>query len=1156
MRPPETGGRMIRGNSLMAAIEDAARLDPSGLAWTGDRQMYSYGQLNQDADRLAQHLLHSSIGTGDRVGLFLERGPDMGVAMLGVLKSGAAFLPLGLEEPAVRRTAILRDGEPAAVIVHPATVDRFTNGWRVVDLHAAIDDSSSPVSTPKLDVGANHVAYVLYTSGSTGKPKGVVVEHGNLLAHIDWLAEHLPLGQDDRLLQFSPYTFDASMTDFFWPLSCGATVVSMAEGDYLDPLIVVQTLVEKKITAVRLPPAMMPLLLAEPALREAIRLRYLICGGERFPAPLARRIRETLPWVRFFNRYGPTEAAVAVTYHEVTDADDLGDGDLPIGSPVADVELHIADDDGRIVDIAPGLSGELLIGGAPVARGYLGDSALTLERFVDLPEVGRVFRSGDVVRVTEAGALLFVGRRDEQVQVAGNRVELGDVRSALCAHPHVESCVVTVREDTGAALAAYVVAGSERPEADELRAFVRSLLPRHMVPSRITFLDRLPLTDRGKVDLAALARLGEPIVSEPEPPSAEESVVRLAWREVLGTADGSRGFLDCGGSSLQAARLASRLRSRLGVTVTTGDILGHTDLDALDRWVAELGRHFDESPKGRPADSESPMSFLQERLWFMHEFAPDEPVYNFQAIYHFTGDLDESALRTALSGVIERHEILRTTFVSRDGIPHQLVHDRADPAVTVLDLSDAGLTIDQLETEARQAANQFVRRVFDITTLPLVRWCLIRLDEHHSWLVHSQHHLTHDGWSFSVFLDELLRRYRAAVGGVEVHLVDPVLQCGDFAYRQRRWWDKRGKAEHLGYWLDHLRGVPPLALAARSGALQDQTGTQVRRRVHPELVQRIKHASSKLSVTPFMFCFSTWAVFLWTLTGQRDFAIGTAVVNRPWEDAEHMLGCVLNNIPIRVAPEPDAEFGTLVGQTAELLLDGYAHEGAPLHAIVEALRLPRSTENPVFQTTFNFHDAPFPDLTLPGVRMVLEEAVTNGTAKFPIDVIVITEAQQRTGRTGPDEWDLVYHASARYFDAKQAETTADAFLSLLAQVASDHSVRLAGLVTPSISARALPAAAVSADVAVTASPGEDGDRASVRDVAREVWISLLRIADLADNDDFFERGGHSLLAVRAVSLIRARLDRSIPVRTIFETHTFSSFVDAVVESGQVREVIS
>jgi amino acid adenylation domain-containing protein len=1121
---------MTSTGSLHAAMLDAVPAAREDTAWIGDGETLSYARLDERSDGLAGRLVDAGVGSGDFVGLFLERGPDMAVAALGVLRAGAAFVPLGIDEPEPRRAKIIADCAPKVVLVHEATRDRFSHGGvRLVEMTEGGGGGGVSVG-----VEPDAAAYAIYTSGSSGSPKGVVIEHRNLIPHLGWLAEQLPLRRGDRLLQVAPYTFDAAMTDFFWPLSAGATVVSLAEGDHLDPLAVATALVDHDITAVRLPPAIMPLLLEEPVFRHATNLRYLICGGDRLPTTLARRIVDSLPRVRLFNRYGPTEAAVAVTYHEYDPNVDT-EGDMPIGSAITGTVLRLAGG----VPMVPGNMGELLIGGTSVGRGYLGEPKLTAERFVALPGGGRVFRSGDHVRVNDAGALVFLGRDDGQLQVAGNRVESAEVRAALCRHPGVEDCVITNHAET---LTAYVVAGVGGPSGDEVRAYLRARLPRYMVPSVVTFVARLPMTDRGKVDMAALRATTSAADREPR---LTGDPVRDAWSEVLGTS-GPSGFLTAGGTSLQAARLANRLRSRFGVVVTTADILRAGSRDEFEAWFGTLERQTTEPAMRRPADADIPLSHLQERLWFMHEFAPEEPVYNFQAVYHFTGDLDEKALRAALAGIIGRHEVLRTTFVSRDGIPRQVVRPEGRPSITAVDLRDAATGPDHVRAAARELVEEFVRRPFDVTVPPLVRWCLIRLEEDEWWLVHSQHHLTHDGWSFSVFLTELLARYRAAVAGTEVALPEPVMQCGDFAYRQRLWWDEHGVREHLPYWIDRLRGVPPLALTARPGVPVDQSGIQVRRRVPAELVQKIKDMSGVLAVTPFMFCFAAWNAFLWSLTGQRDFAVGTAVVNRPWEEAEHMLGCVLNNIAIRTTVTPDLDFRGLVRRTATELLAGYAHDSAPPHAIVEELRLPRSLENPLFQTTFNFHDAPFPDLTLPGVRLVLEEAVANGTAKFPIDVIVITDAQRRTGGAGPEEYDMVWHASARYFDESGAEATADAFLALLAAVAEAPSVRLSDLPAPRLSEggpeRAVPA---------PAAPEEDQETARVRAAIRAVWTELLNLADVRDHDNFFERGGHSLLAVRAVSRIRARIGRRVPVRLMFEAQTLREFVHAVVAGAGV-----
>jgi amino acid adenylation domain-containing protein len=534
----------------------------------------TYPELIERSGRLARRLADAGAGPGERVALFLERGADMAIAMLGVLRAGAAFVPLSLQEPAPRLARILADCAPAVALVHDATAAQFPqDGIRTLSVDGNGEGEPADVGTP------DDPAYVIYTSGSSGTPKGVVVEHRNLTPHLDWLAERLPLGPGDRLLQVAPYTFDASLTDFFWPLGAGATVVSLAEGDHLDPLAIATALVEHEITAVRLPPAILPLLLAEPEFRKATGLRYLISGGDRLPTSVARRITELLPGVRLFNRYGPTETAVAVTYHEFDAGTDTGP-EVPIGIGVTGTELHVSPEQ------------ELLIGGACVARGYLGDAALTARRFVHLPSEGRVFRSGDRVRRSDAGALEFLGRDDDQVQVNGHRVEIGEVQAALRTHPAVEDVVILAEEQ---ALAGYVVATANRPTADEILDYLRDRLPGHMVPNVLTFVDKLPVTGRGKVDLAALRAMRAtstvPVTDSPEPTgNPVREVVQRVWSQLLGGIELREhdDFFHRGGHSLLAVNAVGKIRKELGHRVPVRIMFEKPTLGEFTKAVTQI----------------------------------------------------------------------------------------------------------------------------------------------------------------------------------------------------------------------------------------------------------------------------------------------------------------------------------------------------------------------------------------------------------------------------------------------------------------------------------------------------------------------------------------------------------------------------------------
>ncbi|ASF07003.1 hypothetical protein CEQ30_06245 [Nocardia brasiliensis] len=575
--------RMSNENLLHTSVLDQAKEATAWLDSAG--QPLTYQDLIERSGQLARRLTDAGAGPGRRVALFLERGADMAVAMLGALRAGAAFVPLGLQEPAPRLALILADCAPAVTLVHDATADRFRQ-HRVRTLHIAGNGDGEPADAGTPD----DPAYVVYTSGSSGTPKGVVVEHRNLTPHLAWLAERLPLGPGDRLLQVAPYTFDASLTDFFWPLGAGAAVISLAEGEHLDPLAIATALVEHEITAVRLPPAILSLLLGEPEFRKATGLRYLISGGDRLPTSVARRITEILPGVRLFNRYGPTEAAVAVTYHEFDAGTDDGP-EVPIGRGITGAELRIAPDE------------ELLIGGTCVARGYLGDAALTAQRFVRLPNRGRVFRSGDRVRMTAAGVLEFLGRNDDQVQINGLRVEIGEVQFALRAHPGVADCVILPQDQT---LTAYVVPAANRRPAEEIQDYLRDRLPGHMVPTAITFVDRLPMTDRGKVDLAALraahATSTVRTTNSPTPTAGPvREVVRRVWSQVLGGVELREhdDFFHRGGHSLLAVHAVGRIRADLGHHVPMRIMFEKTTLGEFTKAVTKIVGSAETAPHGQ-----------------------------------------------------------------------------------------------------------------------------------------------------------------------------------------------------------------------------------------------------------------------------------------------------------------------------------------------------------------------------------------------------------------------------------------------------------------------------------------------------------------------------------------------------------------------------
>ncbi|HEX7239095.1 MAG TPA: amino acid adenylation domain-containing protein, partial [Longimicrobiaceae bacterium] len=737
--------------------------DAVAVRWAGGTQ--SYADLERESNRLARHLRRRGVGAEARVGICMERGPEMVAAVLGVLKAGAAYVPLDPEYPAERLAWMLEDSGAAVLLATRSVAERLPS--HAVDT-VLVDEEptgAGPDTAPGVSASPDTLAYVIYTSGSTGTPKGVAVPHGALSNHMAWMGEEFPLGPGDRVLQKTSFSFDASVWELWAPLLSGAELVLAAPGAQRDPAQLVRTMGEEGVTVVQFVPTQLQVLLEEPGFGELRGVRRIFCGGEAFPAGAAARAG-VLTGAEVVNLYGPTEACIDATWHVPTGEETRAT--LPIGRPVANVRAYVLERGGAPAPV--GVPGELYLAGAQLARGYLGRPELTAERFVPDPfgePGGRLYRTGDRARWLAEGRLEYLGRADEQVKLRGFRVEPGEVEAALLEHPAVREAAVAVRGDR---LVGYVVAeNGGAPEAG-LRGWLRERLPEHMVPSAVVALDALPRTPAGKLARRALpapdgAAEAKAYVA---PRTPTERLVAEAWAAALqvervGALDG---FFELGGHSLLGTRVVSRLREALGVEVPLRAVFEAPTLAAFAERVDALRpapAEEEPSPDELPADTlelspeqlqllalmmedeglaashpddvsaEStsdeeehfPLSFAQQRLWLVDRLEPGSAAYNVPFALRLRGALDVRALEEALSEIVFRHESLHTVFAEVDGEPVQVIGEPWPVRMEVTDL--AALPAEEREEAVRAEAREEASRPFDLARGPLLRARLLRM---------------------------------------------------------------------------------------------------------------------------------------------------------------------------------------------------------------------------------------------------------------------------------------------------------------------------------------------------------------------------------------------------------------------------------------------
>ena len=952
--------------SLAELVAAAASTRPDAVAVVHGSTALTYGELDRSAAALAASLTAAGAGAEVAVGVCVSRTPQLIVALLAVLKSGAYYVPLDPELPAARLALIAGDAEPVACIMDAATRSRLPEGgWRLID--AADTGACGPAPAP---ARPEQLAYVIYTSGSTGRPKGVCVEHRSVVDLVLGSARAYRIGPDDRILAYASIGFDISVAEIFPALAVGATLVLADEQDRLAPDRLQALLHRQRVTVAEVPPSLLGLL--DPAALPALKL--MIVGGE---APSAAQIAR---WVaagpRVLNAYGPTETTVTATLMECT-ADAAGS--VPIGRPMDNHRVYVLDEAGA--PVAAGEPGELWISGPGVARGYLHLRELTAERFRSDPFVAgaRMYGTGDRGRLNPDGTLQFLGRVDGQLNVRGFRIEPGDVEARLRAHPEVRAAAVATH-GTGddVRLVGYVVANGRTPADADLAAWCAHGLPAAFVPSAFVGLGALPLDANGKVDRAALpapaADTRRPIVAAR---TGTEARLLVAWADLL---PGARigvddDFFALGGHSLLAMRLLARVRRDFGVALDPAAIHRHRSVATLAAEIDAAAPRAEADPIAGPADAPAALSYGQRQLWFVDRLNPDQATYNLPVGLRLHGELDPAALAGALGDVAERHETLRCSIAMAGDQPVAVV---AAPGPVELPVEDLRGLPDAEQILAKLADTD-ANAPFALADGPLWRARLIRLADAEWALVLVLHHAIADGWSLSLLLTELGDRYADRLAGAPSPGAPTAARYRDFAaWQQRRLAGTEGAAAR-DFWRTALAGAPAaLDLPADRARplLQTHTPGRVRQALPGALTQRVRDLAAGHRVTPFVVLLSLFQVLLARLAGTEDLVVACPVAGRGEPELEELIGLFVNTVPVRADLSGDPTLAQLFERTGAAALAAFGHAELPFSLIVEAVRPDRDLRRaPLAQVAFNLLNYPAERLALAGVR----------TAELPIE---------------------------------------------------------------------------------------------------------------------------------------------------------------------------
>ncbi len=1011
--------------------------DATALVWQDGS--LTFAQLHTQANRLAHYLRDKGVGPDVCVAIAAERSPQLLIGLLAIIKAGGAYVPLDPDYPAERLAYMLKDSGVQLLLTQTALLPQLPSAEGVCVI--AMDSlhlDSWPTQAPGLHLHGDNLAYVIYTSGSTGQPKGVGNTHGALAERLQWMQATYQLNETDVLMQKAPISFDVSVWECFWPLITGCRLVLAGPGEHRDPHRIAQLVQEHGVTTLHFVPPLLQLFIDEPLVAECTSLRRLFSGGEALPAELRNRVLARLPAVQLHNRYGPTETAINVTHWQCA----ASDGERsPIGRPLGNVICRVLDE--QLNPLPAGVPGELCIGGIGLARGYLGRAGLTAERFVADPlgAAGtRLYRTGDRARWNADGVLEYLGRLDQQVKLRGFRVEPEEIEARLLAQVGVAQAVVLVRD---AQLIGYYTADTELDE-QRVKTALAAELPEYMVPALLMRLDAMPLSPSGKLDRRALPEPVWQTREHVEPHTPLQLQIAAIWREVLGLPRiGLRDdFFALGGHSLLATQIISRTRQACDVELPLRTLFEASELGDFAQQVGLMqaaGQRNQQTAIAKVDRSQPvPLSYSQQRMWFLWQMEPDSPAYNVGGMARLRGVLDVGRFEAALQALIMRHETLRTTFPSVDGVACQKVSAQTNVRMDWQDFS--ALNEPQRQQRLQQLADVEAHTPFNLETGPLLRACLVKAGEQEHYLVLTLHHIVTEGWAMDIFARELSALYEAFIDERDSPLPALPVQYLDYSVWQRQWMEAGERQRQLDYWTAQLGNEHPLLELPGDRPrppVQSHRGELYRFDLSDELAARVRAFNAQHGLTLFMTMTATLAVLLYRYSGQTDLRIGAPVANRIRPESEGLIGAFLNTQVLRCQLTGQMRVSELFEQVRHTVIEGQSHQDLPFDHLVEALQPPRSAAyNPLFQVMCNVQRWEFQQSRqLAG--MTVEYLANDARAtKFDLN-LEVTDLDHRLGCC------LTY--STDLFDEARIARMAEHWRNLLEALVADPGQRLSEL---------------------------------------------------------------------------------------------------------------
>ncbi|MGW4771332.1 amino acid adenylation domain-containing protein, partial [Nocardia sp. NPDC004278] len=1118
--------------TLVSLLDATVAAAPDAVALVSDQpgRKLTYAELDARANRLARYLIQRGVRPEDRIALGIRRSIDLVVAMYAVAKSGAAYVPIDPDQPAERVEHILRTARPVCLL--NTAFDGFRTN--VVD-SVTIDDldlsryPDTPV-TPRerrWPLLPANTAYVIFTSGSTGQPKGVAVSHAAIANQLLWETAEFGLGADDVVLLKTVATFDLSVWEFWTAAVCGGTLVIAAADGHRDPAYLTELTARESVTTLHIVPSMLDAMATGQLSRS---LRRVLAIGETLPVSTAQRFRRDNA-VDLFNLYGPTEAAVSITSHRVTEADTVS---VPIGAPEWNSRVYVLDS--RLRPVPVGVSGELYLAGAQLARGYFGRADLTAERFVANPfEYGaRMYRTGDLVAWNEQGELEYHGRTDFQVKIRGFRIELGEIETALLARPEIAQAAVLVKSDSriGDRLVAYLVTATP-VEITEIKAALSAVLPSYMVPNAFVTLEALPRNANGKLDRAALPEPAFESQVFRVPSTPIEEIVAGVYGDVLGVQHVGRDddFFAMGGNSLLATQVAARIGDALDTKVLVRSVFETPTVAGL---AAKVETHVG-SGRRRPLlaglrPERVPLSLAQLRMWFINQFDPSSAAYHIPVAIRLSGELDVTALGLAVEDMVTRHEVLRTVYPQTPDGPVQEV---LPPSEVPIDL----VPIPIAEAAAAQEVRQVVAAGFDVTVEVPFRASLFRLDTGDHILVFVAHHIGADGWSMAPLVRDVMLAYSARSAGEPPAWAPLPVQYADFSVWQRNVLGAEDDPDSLisaqaDYWRTALADLPDelnLPTDRPRPAMRTFAGGRTEFAIDPQVHAGLARLAREHNATMFMVVHAALSVFLARMSGTGDIVIGTPVAGRGAAELDDMIGMFVNTLVLRLEVPGESTFGDLLARAKDTDLHAFTHADLPFERLVELLNPPRSTaRHPLFQVSMSYLNLPTSTFELPGLRADTVDFAVD-TAKFDLSLTMWAPGTAEDGLRGE------FNFARDLFDDATIERFAARFTRLLTEIVARPDTPVGDLplldaaeeraLTPVLRG-ATPAVRLLPDL-LTSAVGDDPEHVAVRSAGRSITYREL--------DEYSSRLARVLIdrGVGPESLVALAFPRSLEMVAAF-----------------------